>query len=68
MKKVIILGIVLVSIVLSGCGQEEKREAQVDTSFRPIEVKEIEVIPIHTEEIITETILTETILVERDSL
>lgn len=48
MRKGIVVGLVLASIIMSGCGQEEKREARLDPSPT----------------ILYENVLTETILYE----
>ena len=64
-KKIwVIIGIMLLVVLLTGCGDNSESSETKQTYFAPIEFKEIEVKTIETETILYENVITETILYE----
>lgn len=64
-RKFWVIGIMLLVVLLmTGCGDNSEHSETKQTYFAPIEFKEIEVKPIETETILYENVITETILYE----
>lgn len=63
MKKLMIV-VIMLAVLLMGCGKEERNIEQSPTGLNEIQVNEIQVNPIEVEEIQVEHIYTENVITE----